>query len=50
MVFPDVKNGQSAFEDWYIHPDLVDINYINKIKRNESLDYVDIMNILDENN
>ena len=50
LVFPDVRNGQHAFEDWYIHPDLVNINYINKIKRNESLDYHDIMDILDKNN
>ena len=50
LVFPDVRNGQHAFEDWYIHPDLVNITYINKIKRNESLDYHDIMDILDKNN
>jgi len=50
LVFPDVRNGQHAFEDWYIHPNLVNINYINKIKRNESLDYHDIMDILNQNN
>jgi len=50
LVFPDVRNGQHAFEDWYIHPNLVNINYINKIKRTESLDYHDIMDILDKNN
>jgi hypothetical protein len=49
LVFPDVKNGDNAFEDWYIHPDLVDIDYINKIKSNESLDYNQIMTILDSN-
>jgi hypothetical protein len=43
LVFPDVRNGQHAFEDWYIHPDLVDMNYINKIKSEQSLDYNDIM-------
>jgi len=43
LVFPDVRNGQYAFEDWYIHPELVDINYINKIKSEQSLDYNDIM-------
>jgi len=43
LVFPDVRNGQHAFEDWYIHPELVDINYINKIKSEQSLDYNDIM-------
>lgn len=46
LVFPDVRNGQHAFEDWYIHPDLVDMDYINKIKTDQSLDYHDIMNRL----
>jgi len=50
LAFPDVRNGPHAFEDWYIHPDLVDITYINKIKSNESLEYKEIMNILDANN
>jgi hypothetical protein len=46
LVFPDVKNGENQFEDWYIHPDLVDLDYINKIKTSESLEYRQIMNIL----
>ncbi len=46
LVFPDVKNELNPFEDWYVHPDLVDMNYINRIKTNESLNYVDIMNRL----
>ena len=50
LVFPDVKNGNAPFEDWYIHPDLVDISYINRIKTNESLDYNEIMRIIDYNN
>jgi hypothetical protein len=50
LAFPDVRNGPHAFEDWYVHPDLVDITYINKIKSNESLEYKEIMNILDANN
>jgi hypothetical protein len=28
-----------AFEDWYVHPDLVDINLINKYKTDKSLFY-----------
>jgi hypothetical protein len=47
LVFPDVRNGTNAFEDWYVHPDLVDINYINKIKTNDSLEYREIMAIID---
>ena len=27
LLYPDVN----TFEDWYVHPDLVDIEYINKI-------------------
>jgi hypothetical protein len=49
LVFPDVRNGQDTFEDWYIHPDLVDVNYINKIKFNQSLNFPEIMEILDAN-
>jgi hypothetical protein len=33
-VFSDVANGphvKNAFEDWYVHLDLVDMDYINKI-------------------
>lgn len=49
LVFQDVRNGTNAFEDWYVHPELVDMNYVNKIKSNESFDYNEIMNILDNN-
>jgi hypothetical protein len=47
LVFPDVRNGENAFEDWYVHPSLVDMNYINKVQRSNSLEYIDIMKILD---
>jgi hypothetical protein len=47
LVFPDVRNGSNAFEDWYVYPTLVDMNYINKIKRSNSLEYKEIMKILD---
>jgi hypothetical protein len=30
-VFSDVSHCNNAFEDWYIHPDLIDINYINEL-------------------
>lgn len=50
-VFSDVKNGEIyPFEDWYIHPELVDVDYINKIKSDESLDYTVILDILSNNN
>jgi hypothetical protein len=47
LVFPDVRNGENAFEDWYVHPSLVDMNYINKVQRSNSLEYIEIMKILD---
>jgi hypothetical protein len=32
-VFQDVCNGETrfVFEDWYVHPDLVDMDHVNKI-------------------
>ena len=47
LVFQDVRNVTTKFEDWYVHPDLVNMNYIDKIKRNTSLDFNEIMNIID---
>jgi hypothetical protein len=52
LVFPDVQlpsnttyRGKQcgAFEDWYVHPDLVDKDLINKYKTNKSLFFRDIM-------
>jgi hypothetical protein len=47
-VFSDVSNGGSdyPYEDWYVHPDLVDMSFINRIKRDESLDWTIIMQII----
>jgi hypothetical protein len=30
-VFSDVSHNNNPFEDWYIHPDLIDMNYINEL-------------------
>lgn len=52
-VFSDIcankKNEINAmpFEDWYVHPALVNMEYIQKIKRDESLSYEVIEEILD---
>jgi hypothetical protein len=52
LVFPDVRlpsntsyRGKQcgAFEDWYVHPDLVDIELIHKYKTDKSLFFKDIM-------
>jgi hypothetical protein len=41
LVFPDVSvyfiDGYKKFEDWYVHPELVDMEYISKIKSDISL-------------
>jgi hypothetical protein len=42
-VFSDVKYLSQKFEDWYVHPDLVDMDYINKIKSDESMEFTDIL-------
>jgi hypothetical protein len=53
LVFPDVKvyydNSYCPFEDWYIHPGLVDMDFINKIKTEESLFHEDIQKIIFKN-
>ena len=44
-VFSDVSlKGFGEFEDWYVHPDLVNMDYINKIKTTESTDHTEIIN------
>jgi len=30
-VFDDINNDGHPFEDWYVHPDLVDMNFVNTI-------------------
>lgn len=44
-VFSDVKGDTFPFEDWYVHPDLVDMTYINKIKHEESMEAKDIIKL-----
>jgi hypothetical protein len=42
MVFDDVNNGgENPYEDWYVHPDLVDMNHINKLKDMNKNNYKD---------
>jgi hypothetical protein len=41
-VFEDINNkGICPYEDWYVHPDLVDMNYVNNLIKNNSNKYVD---------
>jgi hypothetical protein len=30
-VFSDISNLNNPYEDWYVHPDLVDMNYVEKL-------------------
>ena len=40
-VFEDINNqGVNPFEDWYVHPDLVDMNYVNKLIEHNKQYYV----------
>ena len=47
LVFPNVsvwwEGLYKPYEDWYVHPDLVDMKLINKIKVNESLNSDEII-------
>jgi len=47
LVFPDVKvywdNKWSSYEDWYIHSDLIDADYVQKLKTDESLGHDEII-------
>ena len=43
LVFPDVsvfwEGSYKPFEDWYVHPDLVDMELVNKMKTSKSLNW-----------
>ena len=47
MVYGDVQSNSMSFEDWYVHPELVNMEYIDKIKSNNSLEWKDIMQKID---
>ena len=42
-VFSDVKNANNPYEDWYVHPDLVDMSRIEQVRTEESLEWTDIL-------
>ena len=41
-VFPDICDHDTriVFEDWYVHPDLVDMDYIRKLMADNAVNYV----------
>ena len=41
-VFKDINNeGVNPYEDWYVHPDLVDMDYVNRLMEHNKQFYVD---------
>jgi hypothetical protein len=40
-VFEDINNGGNPYEDWYVHPDLVDMDYVNNLIEKNSINYLD---------
>ncbi len=50
LVFPDVSvvfQGQDCvFEDWYVHPDLVDMQMMNAVRSDTSMNHEDILRSL----
>ena len=38
-VFEDIHDSGNPYEDWYVHPDLVDMDYVNKLIENNSKYY-----------
>lgn len=48
MVFENINNEEdltSVFEDWYVHPDLVDMNYIEELINKNKNNYRNYLNI-----
>ena len=39
-VFKDISNDDLPYEDWYVHPDLVDMNYVNNLIEKNNKFYV----------
>jgi len=39
-VFEDISNDDLPYEDWYVHPELVDMNHVNNIIEKNKNNYV----------
>jgi hypothetical protein len=42
-VFSDVKNENHPYEDWYVHPEGVDMHRIEPLMTDESMEWTDIV-------
>ena len=49
LAFPNVSvfwmGSYKPFEDWYVHPDLVDMDYVNKIRTYEKMNWEQIVKL-----
>lgn len=45
-VFSDIKNEGSKFEDWYVHPELVDMKPLQQIITDDSFEWSDAINLI----
>jgi hypothetical protein len=45
-VFSDVMNAGFPYEDWYVHPDLVDMSRIEAVRTDESLEWMAVLDRL----
>jgi hypothetical protein len=50
ISLPEIGRGDCPFEDWYVHPDLVDMSMINSIKQSNSIHFKDIIYKLQQYN
>lgn len=42
-VFSDIGGDNHPFEDWYVHPDLVDMKYVSKVMTSEVLNWPEVL-------
>jgi len=42
-VFQDISNGGNPYEDWYVHPSFVDMNYIKYLQDKNIMNYETII-------
>jgi hypothetical protein len=43
LMFPDVKSNSCTFEDWYVHPELVDMERILPLRKTESMECEEVI-------
>lgn len=46
LLFPDLTNQGYVFEDWYVHPDLVDMNWLSNVKQSRGAEWKAVIQLL----